>query len=170
MIHQKLEKTSKCRHKVSLSSYFLFQGRRGPVPNPSTLPLGSLCGRPPASYTRSAASMRCDPDEPALDQPSGLSLLGPMKSTPSIGMSFSLMAFCTQCWYFRKLSVHGSPLRSPFRNFSANQRLKHWSYSRFRSVHASPTLFISDDRAETETTRRNVGGSAASAPGPAEML
>ncbi|KAK2489661.1 hypothetical protein MC885_000635, partial [Smutsia gigantea] len=27
-------------------------------------------------------------------------------------------------------------------NFSANQRLKHWSYSRFMSVHASPTLFM----------------------------
>lgn len=77
-------------------------------------------------------------------QLSGLSLLGPMNSTPSIGMSFSLMAFCTHRWYFRKVSVHGSPLRSPFRNFSANQRLKHWSYSRFRSVQASPTLFISD--------------------------
>lgn len=87
---------------------------------------------------------------PVRNQLSGLSLLGPMKSTPSIGMSFSLMAFCTQCWYFRKLSVHGSPLRSPFRNFSANQRLKHWSYSRFSSVHASPTLFISGD------TRRNL--------------
>lgn len=46
--------------------------------------------------------------------------------------------------------MHGSPLRPPFRNFSANQRLKHWSYSRFSSVHASPTLFISGD------TRRNL--------------
>ncbi|MEQ2235043.1 hypothetical protein ILYODFUR_037580 [Ilyodon furcidens] len=68
-----------------------------------------------------------------------------MNSTPSIGMSFSLMAFCTQRWYFRKVSVHGSPLRSPFRKCSANQRLKHWSYSRFSSVQASPTLFISGD-------------------------
>lgn len=101
-------------------------------------------------------------------QLSGLSLLGPMKSTPSMGMSFSLMAFCTQRWYFRKLSVHGSPLRSPFRNFSANQRLKHWSYSRFRSVHASPTLFMihgdpaarrsgreKDSSAETATRKRH---------------
>lgn len=83
-------------------------------------------------------------------QLSGLSLLGPMNSTPSIGMSFSLMAFCTQRWYFRKVSVHGSPLRSPFRNFSANQRLKHWSYSRFRSVQASPTLFISDNTTQKQ--------------------
>ncbi|TNN39106.1 hypothetical protein EYF80_050741 [Liparis tanakae] len=60
-----------------------------------------------------------------------------MNSTPSTGMSFSRMAFCTQRWYSRKVSVHGSPLRSPFRNLSANQRLKH------RSVQASPTLFIS---------------------------
>ncbi len=76
---------------------------------------------------------------------------GPMNSTPSTGMSFSWMAFCkrarahqltpsitlicareyyktitcTHVWYFRNNSLHGSALRSPFRNFSANQRLKH---------------------------------------------
>ncbi|KAM3661472.1 glutamyl-tRNA(Gln) amidotransferase subunit C, mitochondrial [Ammospiza maritima maritima] len=41
-----------------------------------------------------------------------------------------------------KSCPQGSPALSPLRNFSANQRLKHWSYSRFSSVHASPTLFI----------------------------
>lgn len=74
---------------------------------------------------------------------SGLSLLGPMNSIPSTGMSLSLIAFWTQERYRRKSSVHGSPLPSPFRNFSANHRLKHWSYSRFMSVHSSPTLFMS---------------------------
>lgn len=98
-----------------------------------------LCACSVASWTRSVQCI-----DISIDQLSGLSLLGPINSTPSIGMSFSLMAFCTHRWYFRKVSVHGSPLRSPFRNFSANQRLKHWSYSCFRSVQASPTLFISD--------------------------
>lgn len=87
-----------------------------------------------------------------LHQLSGLSLLGPMNSTPSTGMSFSLMAFCTHRWYFRKVSEHGSPLRSPFRNFSANQRLKHWSYSRFSSVQPSPTLFMSANNHRTPQT------------------
>jgi len=125
-------------------------------------------------------------------QLSGFSLFGPINSTPSIGMSFSLMAFCkhthtrasvidswftgsslgfetqsqvfshfrgliynhihncsharictwTHVWYLWNNSLHGSALRSPFRNFSANQRLKHWSYSRLSSVQPSPTLFI----------------------------
>lgn len=48
----------------------------------------------------------------------------------------------THVWYLRNSSLHGSALRSPFRNFSANQRLKHWSYSRLSSVQPSPTLFI----------------------------
>lgn len=98
---------------------------------------------------------------------SGLSLLGPMNSTPSIGMSFSLMAFCTQRWYFRKVSVHGSPLRSPFKNFSANQRLKHWSYSRFRSVQASPTLFIS---AKDATRGKNMEESFLASFGPERIV
>ncbi|KAG7240158.1 hypothetical protein INR49_027526 [Caranx melampygus] len=80
-----------------------------------------------------------------------------MNSTPSIGMSFSLMAFCTHRWYFLKVSVHGSPLRSPFRNFSANQRLKHWSYSRLRSVQASPTLFISGTKVQTPRRHKHGG-------------
>lgn len=101
---------------------------------------------------------RSFPVRPSLHQLSGLSLLGPMNSTPSTGMSFSLMAFCTQRWYRRKVSVHGSPLRSPFRNFSANQRLKHWSYSRFSSVHASPTLFMPPPQKSTPDSGSEASG------------
>ncbi|CAB1442821.1 unnamed protein product [Pleuronectes platessa] len=113
----------------------MLSGPRGPG-------VRSLSG-PRGPGVRSLVPVPGARSRPPPPQLSGLSLLGPMKSSPSTGMSLSLMAACTQRWYFRKVSVHGSPPRSPFRNFSANQRLKHWSYSRFSSVHASPTLFIS---------------------------
>uniref|UniRef100_A0A8B9N100 Glutamyl-tRNA(Gln) amidotransferase subunit C, mitochondrial n=1 Tax=Accipiter nisus TaxID=211598 RepID=A0A8B9N100_9AVES len=64
---------------------------------------------------------------------------------------------CTQSWYRLKSCPQGSPALSPLRNFSANQRLKHWSYSRFSSVQASPTLFIAAAEAAPSPT----------APGPA---
>lgn len=138
-IDPSVTKAKEIRSQIDQICFYVFQRvpawPRGRVPRPT-----SIDGR----------------RVPVRNQLSGLSLLGPMNSTPSIGMSFSLMAFCTQCWYFRKLSVHGSPLRSPFRNFSANQRLKHWSYSRFSSVHASPTLFMSETHAEILTRRLKV--------------
>lgn len=63
---------------------------------------------------------------------------------------------CTHVWYLWNNSLHGSALRSPFRNFSANQRLKHWSYSRLSSVQPSPTLFIFTAATNTADCRFSV--------------